>query len=91
MRSLAPLWPSGAWRLCVGINPSRRPGTTEGLGIADDCRGLRGFCERMVEACTPLTGDRQAAGGVFFERHGPAEMGGPAADGRGIKSHGAGW
>jgi len=57
--------------LCVGIDPSAE--SLDGWGLADDLEGLRTFCERMVEACAPLTAivKPQAA---FFERHGPAGM-----------------
>src|ERR1700676_4737131 len=59
--------------LCVGIDPSAE--SLHGWGLADDLEGLRAFCERMVEACAPLTAiiKPQAA---FFERPGPAGMGG---------------
>ena len=72
--------------LCVGIDPSAE--SLNGWGLADDLPGLRGFCERMVEACAPLTAivKPQAA---FFERHGPAGMEVLRQTVEGIKSHGA--
>jgi orotidine-5'-phosphate decarboxylase len=72
--------------LCVGIDPSSE--SLNGWGLADDLPGLRGFCERMVEACAPLTAivKPQAA---FFERHGPAGMEVLRQTVEGIKSHGA--
>jgi orotidine-5'-phosphate decarboxylase len=72
--------------LCVGIDPSAE--SLDGWGLADDLEGLRTFCERMVEACAPLTAivKPQAA---FFERHGPAGMEVLRQTVEGIKSHGA--
>jgi orotidine-5'-phosphate decarboxylase len=72
--------------LCVGIDPSAE--SFDGWGLADDLEGLRTFCERMVEACAPLTAivKPQAA---FFERHGPAGMEVLRQTVEGIKSHGA--
>jgi orotidine-5'-phosphate decarboxylase len=72
--------------LCVGIDPSAE--SLDGWGLADDLEGLRAFCERMVEACAPLTAviKPQAA---FFERHGPAGMEVLRQTVEGIKSHGA--
>jgi orotidine-5'-phosphate decarboxylase len=72
--------------LCVGIDPSAE--SLDGWGLADDLHGLRTFCERMVEACAPLTAivKPQAA---FFERHGPAGMEVLRQTVEGAKSHGA--
>ena len=73
-------------RLCVGIDPSAE--SLHGWGLADDLEGLRAFCERMVEACAPLTAviKPQAA---FFERHGPAGMEVLRQTVEGVRSHGA--
>jgi orotidine-5'-phosphate decarboxylase len=57
--------------LCVGIDPSAE--SLNGWGLADDVRGLRAFCERMVEACAPLAAAVKPQS-AFFERHGPAGM-----------------
>jgi orotidine-5'-phosphate decarboxylase len=72
--------------LCVGIDPSAE--SLHGWGLADDLPGLRAFCERMVEACAPLTAviKPQAA---FFERHGPAGMEVLRQTVEAAKSHGA--
>jgi orotidine-5'-phosphate decarboxylase len=72
--------------LCIGIDPSAE--SLHGWGLADDLPGLRAFCERMVEACAPLTAviKPQAA---FFERHGPAGMEVLRQTVEGAKSHGA--
>jgi orotidine-5'-phosphate decarboxylase len=72
--------------LCVGIDPSAE--SLNGWGLADDLEGLRAFCERMVEACAPLTAivKPQAA---FFERHGPAGMEVLRQTVEGAKSHGS--
>ncbi|HWB50794.1 MAG TPA: orotidine-5'-phosphate decarboxylase [Stellaceae bacterium] len=57
--------------LCVGIDPSRE--SLAEWGVGDDLRGLRQFCERLVETCAPLVAavKPQVA---FFERLGPAGM-----------------
>jgi len=57
--------------LCVGVDPSGD--ALRQWGLTDDARGLRAFCERMVDACAPLVAviKPQIA---FFERLGPAGM-----------------
>ena len=57
--------------LCVGIDPAAE--TLKGWGLPDDLAGLRAFCERMVEACSPLIAAIKPQS-AFFERHGPEGM-----------------